>query len=138
MNTGHVTRRSLALLPLMGLAACGPAGGGGPSTALAPERQQFGEPQVEVTDSARTPVQAIGGALISGSGAVPVIILKSKARYVENVFKTLPTMGLCTTLMNDLVKRVRSSENKGPASYYCVPVQNGKFGSPMLVAQYES
>jgi hypothetical protein len=64
--------------------------------------------------------------------------LKSNARYTENVFKAQPTMDVCTKLMNDVVKRVRSSENKGPASYYCVPVQNGKFGSPMLVAQYES
>jgi hypothetical protein len=138
MNAVSLALRLFAAMPMLAVAGCGPAGNVPSNVALTPDQQQFGDPQTEVTSIPRTPQQALSGALISGSGAVPLILFKSNALYVENVFKTQPSMDVCKKLMNDLVKRARTAESKGPASYYCVPVQNGTFGEPAVVAQYSS
>jgi hypothetical protein len=133
------TARHLAV-GLLGLiaAGCGPAGKAPGDVALAPDMQAFGQPRVETAATQRTAQQALAGAALSGNGAVPVIMFKNNAAWVENVFAARPSMADCEKLMDAHIKSVRSSAAAGPASYYCVPVQRGQIGQPKLVAQYSS
>jgi hypothetical protein len=138
MTAIRLARGVVAVVFALAPIGCGPAGNQPSNVPLTEDQQQFGKPQVEVTSSARTPQQALAEAIISGSGAVPLIMFKSNALYVENVFQTQPSMDVCTRLMNEHVKRARTSASRGPASYYCVPVQNGVPGQPKVVAEYSS
>jgi hypothetical protein len=138
MTAIRLARGVVAAVSMLALTGCGPAGNQPSNIPLTEDQQQFGKPQVEVTSSPRTPQQALAGAILSGSGAVPLILFKSNALHVENVFQTQPSMDVCTRLMNEHVKRVRMSASRGPASYYCVPVQGGVAGPPKVVAEYSS
>ncbi len=138
MAAFRLARGAVMTVFILAMTGCGPTGNQPSNVPLTEDQQQFGKPQVEVTGSLRTPQQALAGAILSGSGAVPLILFKSNALYVENVFQTQPSMDVCTRLMNEHVKRVRASASKGPASYYCVPVQSGVAGQPKVIAEYTS
>jgi hypothetical protein len=138
MSTDIQARYGLAIMLTLALTGCGPSGNVPSNVALTDEQQQFGAPQVEVKTVARTPLEVLSEGSYTAAGAVPVILSKSNAHYVENVFKTQPTLDQCVKLMQDHVKRVRKPNSKEVAAYYCVPVQNGIPETPVAVAKFDA
>jgi hypothetical protein len=130
-------RTALALGVVVALAGCGTPAAVPQDLALAQD-QQLGQPQATTTARLRTAREAIAERRLSGSGAVPLAFFKSDALFVENVYAIQTGMEACTKAMTDLLKRVLKQDSKAFAAYYCVPLQDGKPGAPMLVAQYNA
>jgi hypothetical protein len=108
------------------------------NTVLAPEQQQLGKRRIYTSATAPTPQEAVQNVIAEGTGAVPVVLIKSEKLFVQHVYDVQASFDSCMSLMSDRVSKAKSEgDNPGRRAYYCVPIDNGRPGSPTLVSTAE-
>jgi hypothetical protein len=108
------------------------------NTVLAPAQQQLGKRRIYTSAIPPTPQEAVQNFLSDGTGAVPVVLIKGDKLFVQHVYDVQASFDTCMSLMSDRVANTRSEpDGKGRRSYYCVPIEDGRPGSPTLVASAE-
>jgi hypothetical protein len=108
------------------------------NAVLAPEQQQLGKRRINTSATASTPEEAVKNVITEGTGAVPVILIKSDKLFVQHVFDVQASFDTCMSLMSDRVAKSKlEKDDSGRRSYYCVPIEDGRTGSPTLVSQAE-
>ena len=129
----------VAAMPLVVLALGGCSVTSQPrNAALAPEQQQLGQRRIYTSPTSPTPQEAVQNFFSSGTGAVPVILIKGDKLFVQHVFDTQASLDVCMTLLTSRVEKGKSERGGGERrAYYCVPIQDGRPGVPTPVERGE-
>ena len=106
------------------------------NTVLAPEQQQLGKRRIYTSAIRPTPEEAVRNFFSDGTGAVPVVLIKSEKLFVQHVYDAQANLDTCLSLMSDRVKKAKSEQDGSESrAYYCVPLEDGRPGAPTQVEQ---
>ena len=104
------------------------------NAVLAPEQQQLGARRIYTSPTQPTPQEAVQNFISSGTGAVPVIIMKSDRLFVQHVFDVQTSLEVCMALLSGRIEKTKAERDGGERrSYYCVPIDDGRPGAPAPV-----
>ena len=111
------------------------------NAVLAPEQQQLGQRRIYTSPTQPTPREAALKFFSSGTGAVPVILIKGDKVFVQHVFDMQASLDVCMTLLGSRVEKAKSeSEREGAErrAYFCVPIDDGRPGAPTQISSAEN